>query len=379
MRAFLVFCLVIGLSVLLVFSILSLRRLETGTSDLPGKDFSYLRPSAVPGHVEALKSQDASARKKAATILWQIGPEAKAATPTLLQTAKDPEREVRVAAVKALGQTAQGTQDAIPVLIESLKDEDAEVRAATANSLAETWRYMVPTGRSGGERQPTHTMPSDARRRDRGNPAPDPSPTKLAPPYVALALKAVPLLTTTLQDPDSRVRARAAEALAETGPLAQPAVPDFVKLLQKDDDSNVRLQATLALQNIGPGAKAAVPVLVEKLRSEKTDGVRVNTAAALGMIRANPETVVPALVETFLKDKHPDARKCAMQSIGQFGPEAKLALPLLQQAAKDFQNQKFEANLQNINQLLSFLEKQVQRSEKDSAGPRPPSQESPSK
>jgi HEAT repeat protein len=379
MRAFLIFCLVIVLSVLLVLSISSFRRLETAPSQLPGADLSYLLPSAVPGHVEALKSQDATARKKAATILWQIGPEAKAATPTLLQTAKDPEREVRVAAVKALGQTAQGTQDAIPVLIESLKDEDAEVRAATANSLAETWRYMVPTGRSGGERQPTRTMPSDARR-DRGNPTPDLSPAKLPPAYLALAQKAVPLLTMALQDPDSRVRARAAEALAQTGPLAEPAVPDLVKLLKNDDDSNVRLQATLALQNIGPGAKAAVPVLVEKLRSEKTDGVRVNTAAALGMIRANPETVVPALVETFLKDKHPDARKCAMQSIGQFGPEAKLALPLLQQAAKDSQSQKTEATLQSINQLVSFLQKQVQRSEKGSPEePKPGSQEPPSK
>jgi hypothetical protein len=45
------------------------------------------------------------------------------------------------------------------------------------------------------------------------------------------------------------------------------------------------------------------------------------------MIRSDAKTVVPALVETVLKDTHPDARNAAMFSIGQFGPEAKLATP----------------------------------------------------
>jgi HEAT repeat protein len=390
MRAFIIFCLVIVLSVLLIVGVTSLRRLETGTTAVPGTDLSYLQPSAVPGHIEALESQDPSARKKAANILWQMGSVAKAANPTLLQATKDPEREVRVAAVKALGQTAEGTQDAIPGLIDSLKDEDAEVRATAARSLALTWRHMASAASSGAERRPPMTPPlrdekgrrkeNQPRRQGRNDSAQEPSPNKLAPPYVALAQKAVPVLTAALQDADARVRAGAAEALAETGPLAEPAVPDLVKLLQNDDDSNARLQATLALHNIGPGAKGAVPVLVQKLRSEKDDGVRVNTAAALGMIHASPETVVPALVETVVKDKHPDARKCAMRSIGQFGSDAKLALPLLQQAAKNSQSEKSEASLRDINQLLSYLEKQVQKSDKDSAEePRPASQQPPSK
>lgn len=119
---------------------------------------------------------------------------------------------------------------------------------------------------------------------------------------------------------------------------------------------------------IGPGAKAAVPILVEKLRSEEADGVRVNTAAALGMIRANPEIVVPALVETFLKDKHPDARNCALMSIGQFGSEAKVALPLLEEAAKDPKNQQSTEKLKNINRLKDFLERQARVSGKERDG-----------
>jgi HEAT repeat protein len=372
MRAILICCVILGLCVLLFLGISSLRRMETGVTRVAGADLSSLETRAVPGHVEALKSPDPSARKKAADMLAQIGPEARAATPALLQVAKDPEREVRAVAVMALGETSQGTQDAIPELIESVQDEDADVRAAAAHSLAEIWRCIVPA--SGG--LPTRTMPSDVRPTARGDPAQN-QPGKLAPPYVPLAQKAVPVLTAALKDPATRVRACAAEALAETGPLAEPAVPSLIKLLQNDEDRDVRLQSTLALHNIGPGAKAAVPVLVGKLRTEKADGVRVNTAAALGMIRDNPEMVVPALVETFLYDKHPDARRCAMMSIGHFGTDAKLAVPLLEQALKDSESRKTEASSQSINQLLSHL-KQLAKSEKGSPEAPQPSSRAPS-
>jgi hypothetical protein len=371
MRAMLICCVLLGLGVLLFLGISSLRRMETGVTRVAGADLSSLEAGAVPGHVEALKSPDPSARKKAADMLAQIGPEARAATPTLLQVAKDPEREVRAVAVMALGETSQGTQDAIPELIESIKDEDAGVRAAAAHSLAEIWRMSAPQRNPAGRGQA-----AEPRREGKGNSAQNP-PGKLAPPYVSLAQKAVPVLTAALADPDTRVRASAAEALAETGPLAEPTVPSLIKLLQNDEDRDVRLQSTLALHNIGPGAKAAVPVLVGKLRTEKDDGVRVNTAAALGLIRDNPELAVPALVETFLYDKHPDARRCAMMSISQFGADAKLAVPLLEQALKDSESRKTEASSQSINQMLSRL-KQLAKSEKGSPEAPQPSSRAPS-
>src|SRR5207248_11535153 len=123
---------------------------------------------------------------------------------------------------------------------------------------------------------------------------------------------------------------------------------------------------TLTLAHIGPAAKAAVPVLVEKLRAEKADGVRVNTAVALGMIRSDPQTVVPALIETFLKDEHPDARGAAMYSIGQFGPNAQIAVPLLKKAADDPKIRESPDTLRNIDRLLTYLAKEA-----PAAGSRP--------
>src|SRR5712691_11351158 len=119
---------VIGVILLAAVVIVSiLKRMEAGRSSLPGSDMSYLSRIAIPGHLEALKSSDASARKKAAHILWEMGADAKEATPTLLEVAKDTDTEVRTAAVKALGRTGEGTQDAIPGLIEALQDKDAAV------------------------------------------------------------------------------------------------------------------------------------------------------------------------------------------------------------------------------------------------------------
>jgi HEAT repeat protein len=355
----------------LVVAVLVFRSIDWNRSSLPGKDLSALEAGAVPRHIEALKSPDAAARKQAAIDLWQIGDAAKDATPILLQTAKDANPEVREAAVKALGRTGQENQDALTVVLDALQDDRAEVRAAAATSLAEAWR-VAGKGRSGGGRaQPGRGGIG------RGNATGVPGPRILTAAYEPLARKAIPLLTAALRDADPRVRAHAAEALAETGPLAEPAVSDLVHILQNDQDETARLQATLALHNIGPGAKAAVPVLVEHLRTEKVGGVRVNTAAALGMIRANPETVVPALVVTFLTDEHPDARRCAMASIGQFGPDAKYALPLLREAAKDPKNQQSPATMKSINSLIAFIGPEPQESGKAPTGKDPSSSQRP--
>src|SRR5712691_5745946 len=210
MRAIVICCVILGLCVLLFLGISSLRRMETGVTRVAGADLSSLEAGAVPGHIEALKSQDPSARKKAAGMLAQIGSEARAATPALLQVAKDPEREVRAVAVMALGETAQGTQDAIPELIESIKDEDPGVRAAAAHSLAEIWRHMTP------ERRAPQRNPMDVQRDANGGRKVEPpreapgsasqerSPNRLGPAYVPLAQKAVPVLTAALADPDTR-------------------------------------------------------------------------------------------------------------------------------------------------------------------------------
>lgn len=359
-----------GVALLAIIGI-TLLFLDFGNAGLSGTDLSHLQATAVPEHIAGLQSPDAAMRKRAALLLWQMGDLAREATPALLTAAKDSDAGVREAALKALGRTGQDAPDAVAAEIAGLADQDAAVRAAAATALAETWRQ---SGQGQAADRRTGPMPGAPGRlaaanpaqprADRsGNPPGDGSPPsarpgrpkiRLLPTYADQAAKAVPALRAALHDRDALVRAAAAQALAETGALAAPAVPDLIAIVEKDADAPARLQATLALGNIGESAKDAVPVLVERLRRETEIGLRVNTAIALGQIRAAKEMVVPALVEFFLTVNDPDGRIAAMMSIGEYGAEAALAIPLLENAAKDPKNQP-KAMQESIARLLKFL------------------------
>lgn len=74
---------------------------------------------------------------------------------------------------------------------------------------------------------------------------------------------ALPALIGALRDPDSMVRARAAEAIGEIGPDAAPAVPALIGLLRPGESA--RAMVCLALSRIGPAAASALPALTALL------------------------------------------------------------------------------------------------------------------
>ncbi|HEY4312630.1 MAG TPA: HEAT repeat domain-containing protein [Pirellulales bacterium] len=80
---------------------------------------------------------------------------------------------------------------------------------------------------------------------------------------------AVPTLISTLNDPNPRVRAEAARALARIGPEAKEAVPALVARLD-DPDDDVRQAAARALGQVGPAAASAVPALIGLIDSAST-------------------------------------------------------------------------------------------------------------
>ena len=63
------------------------------------------------------------------------------------------------------------------------------------------------------------------------------------------------------------VRARAADALGELGPLAAPAVEALTAAIG-DTNLSVRIESMIALERIGPAARAAVPSLVGVLKKD---------------------------------------------------------------------------------------------------------------
>jgi len=80
---------------------------------------------------ELFKHEKLEIRRRAAAILKQIGVQAKAAIPQLIQALEDndPDGEVQWYALIAIGEIGVPAQEAIPVLIEKLKDPKPGIRA----------------------------------------------------------------------------------------------------------------------------------------------------------------------------------------------------------------------------------------------------------
>jgi HEAT repeat protein len=90
-----------------------------------------------------------------------------------------------------------------------------------------------------------------------------------------------------LQDPDARVRKRAAFRLGNVGPADPAAFPALVGALE-DRDAGVRREAILALLKFGPAAKEAAGALSERERHDRDARVRAYAAKALEKLRDNP-------------------------------------------------------------------------------------------
>jgi len=74
-------------------------------------------------------------RPKAAWALRQIGPDAKAAVPLLIEALKDPNEELRREAATALGFIAYEAKEAIPALIAAAEDPSPRVRFSAIGAL----------------------------------------------------------------------------------------------------------------------------------------------------------------------------------------------------------------------------------------------------
>jgi hypothetical protein len=337
--------------------ILLLNEYSRSQTTTPGRDTASFTVQAVPAHIQELKAADPAVRQKAAMALWQIGAGARDAVPALLEATRDPAPEVRTAAAKALGHASEGTTAAVLALVEALKDKQADVRAEAAASLAQLFvaEQQPPVGgrgrreleqeerrREGRGRGKARAEEEEREEQDREHKQRSPRAEdlliKLKPEGAAAAPVAVPPLVKLLQDPEARVRARAAAALAEIGALGRSAVPSLIHILQDDSDNDARLQASIALGRVGPDAREAVPVLAKRLRNDEY-ATRANCAAALAHICANPEVAVPPLVDAYLKDIG-DVHNWAMIALNMYGePAARLAVPLLREAISDPRNE----------------------------------------
>ena len=116
----------------------------------------------------------------------------------------------------------------------------------------------------------------------------------------------------------------AAHGLAAIGAAAVPALVAVLK----DERENVRASAAYALGEMGPVAAEAVDALITLLTDESEE-VRRHAISALGMIKVPTSKTVPALVKVLENPEDTDLAFFAAQALTRIGPDATEAVPAL--------------------------------------------------
>lgn len=151
------------------------------------------------------------------------------------------------------------------------------------------------------------------------------------------AKAAVPELTALLADADPLVRSEAAVALAAIGAEAAPAVPALEKLLGDDAPADARYAATYALGRIGAAAK---PVVSRLLELSKSSDEIMATVATWATLKIEPqdaalvEAAIP-LLRKALRGQNEMARLEAAVALGDIGPQASSAIPILELVSEE--------------------------------------------
>jgi HEAT repeat protein len=266
---------------------------------------------AVPNVVKLLDDAEKAMRRDALVIIRSIGPKAKAAVPALIPFLEEKDQQLRCAAMEGLSGIGPGAAAALPalrkmsadvseplrldaaaialqiksddgeplkVLLTGLADDDTVIRSQAlecihrrelrsdkvveamgvackdknqkvAELAAKNLVYLAPS-------VPSAILPLPGCLEDeRDN----------VRHVVVFGLKkvrnekrVVPGLIRSLHDADSKVRVAAAEALAEQGAEAAPAIPTLSKIADGDEDDDVRAAASQALTKIERARKQAI-------------------------------------------------------------------------------------------------------------------------
>jgi len=121
-------------------------------------------------------------------------------------------------------------------------------------------------------------------------------------------------------------------------------VPKYLKMLLNSKVAADRAKAAEMLGKRG-GINAndvedAIEPLQKSLQKDIDASVRAASARALGNIHSQPEATVPLLIERLTKDSSKDVKMAAVVALGQFGPDAKEAVPPLREYGKMFDAKK---------------------------------------
>lgn len=195
------------------------------------------RPSVEP-LCALLSERGAAHRYFAAAALGEIGPDAEAAVPALIEALADADPELRSGGLEALGRIARRAELCLPALRAALRDPAPSARVYAAAGV------LVFSANA-----------EDAQRELRAGLRA--APSDIARCFAAKTLGGLPAseaavsaLVAALGDPHPNVRKDAAAALGELGPAARSSIDALVPLLN-DPDVFLRTTCVRALGKMG--------------------------------------------------------------------------------------------------------------------------------
>lgn len=254
-----------------------------------GQGASAPAPPMPPRLAELVKQLDDpewDIRMEAATAIGLLGPVAKPAIPKLIEAFKDPVPAVRMKAIDALMFMGTTAAEAAPRIVPLLNDPDELVRVSAVIALPRI--------------------------------TPDRAST-------------VPLLKKALADKAWSVRRRAAMELVQLGEEVAAAIPVIREGL-KDTIPSRRLEAIAILARASPRERTEmIAVVVAHLKDPDTD-TRVEAVRRLSGLGTD---AVPHLIAILQSEgEQREVQTAAIRALGRIGPDARAALPILQELRK---------------------------------------------
>ena len=253
----------------------------------------WLARDALPLLASAIHDSEPTVREAAAQAVGQMGPDA---LPHLIAMLDHSDKYVRRNAVWALGKLGPLAREAIPALCVALKDSDPRTASGAAQSLG--------------------SMGMDA-------------------------ATAVPALTEAMRGTNIVLCRLASKALSQIG---RPALSALITHLQHRDPF-VRGEAALAIGWMGPAAAAAVPELIDILREGAS---RLDAPSATVGSKTPVTAIIPAKPPASGDDA---SRAHAAQALGRIGPAAGAAVPYLEAATHDGNEQVRQCATQALRQI----------------------------
>lgn len=330
-----------------VFEVLKARKLEPATTDVFVEALENVGPVGAPAIARGLESDASAVQAAAARALSALGLAARPHLGELVRCASSESAAVRSAAARALGRLGQPTptvsraligllEDAseavrgqailalsrlglekerlVPALLGAVKDPSPEVRLPAIQALTLVGEEAVGAlealiGALGEEREDLQVASCQVLR-GLGE--------KAAP--------AAPALVERLESSSSEVRLAALEALEELGDLPEKSLPPITRQLAHEQEP-IRRAATRVLARQGPRASSALEPIREAF-SDSRGELRVAQARAIVSLMESREKRLEFLLEA-LEDRESPVRRAVMEMLGEIGPAAQAAVPVL--------------------------------------------------